>query len=697
MRVDELSVPQELRDSMRGLGITELYPPQAEAVEAGLLKGENILVATPTASGKTLLAVLAAYEAVRRGGKAMYLSPLRALTTEKAHYFARLLEPLGCKVAAVSRDYDSPEEWLKTMDIVIATYEKADSLVRHRASWLRDIGLVVIDELHLLSDPERGPRLEVAATSLMRIAPEAQRLGLSATVTNAEEVCRWLGAKPIVNDWRPVQLREYVYHAGKLYHLSDSGSTAAQEIEQHGNPLVGLTVNCVLEGGQVLVFASSRRRAEIYAESLSKSIGAIASLDRAGLRRDAERIRAEGRGLEMAELLASCVERGVGFHHAGLIHAHRSIVEGSFLERRLKVICATPTLAAGVNIPARLVLIPEPKKSTRDLTIAEYKQLAGRAGRPGFDEYGYSIIIAAGKRRALSYVRRYLGSRPEPIESHLNKRLDWGILAALSSGIAGDEDELEGFLQSTFMGTHSGVERSDVTDAVERLRRMGLIKRDALELTRIGKRVAELCVEPITAVIAQRLCEVEVDEDVALAAVASSPDVPAIQYDLPLDMMRIFSEALERLVGEAGDGEGEVIGKGIVLKFWVNEVSAERLANTYDIAPGDLLVLKESAEWVSSALAELLLVLKRPRQAHFMMELSERIRHGVKPELIRLCAIEGVGRVRARHLYNAGFRTVEDVARAPVEKIAGVHGIDRELATKIKLASRRLVEEVQEA
>lgn len=694
MRVDELPVAPSLRDAIKSAGITDLYPPQEEAVRAGLFDGESLLVASSTASGKTLLAVLAAVKALERGEKVLYLSPLRALTTEKAEYFRRLLEPLDAKVAAVSRDYDSPEEWLKKVDVIVATYEKADSLVRHRSSWLKDVGLIVIDEVHLLADPERGPRLEVAATSLMKIASKAQRLGLSATVTNHEELSRWLGARPVITRWRPVSLRECVFYDNKLYYIN-SGRVESIDVNVTGNPLIGLTLNCLLEGGQVMVYAHSRKVAESYAARAAERVGALGVLDRDGLRRDAEMIRAEGRGLEMAQRLAQCVERGVAFHHAGLMYPHRRIVEESFLARRLKVICATPTLAAGVNLPARMVIIPEVKKSVRDMSVMEYKQLAGRAGRPGYDNEGYSVIIASNKRRLNAYIKRYLMAEPEPIKSQLmGRKLSWAILASTAAGIVSSEDELHEFFKSTLLHIQNGYDWSEVQGALDFLRRIGLLKQDALELTRLGRRVAELCVDPLTAVIAKRLAVSAIDEDVALVAIACCPDLSPIQYEVPLHMIEPFTNALERLGWDAEGREMEIIGKALALKLWVSEVAEETMANVYDIAPGDLYVLRENAEWLSSSLAELLMVLGAHKAALYFMELTERIRHGVRPELVQLCAIEGVGRVRARILYNHGFKTIEDVARAPVERLAEVPKVGRDLAIKIKDGARRLLGEV---
>lgn len=694
MKVEELPIRRDVVERIRSIGIEKLYPPQVEAVNNGLLDGVSMLVTSSTASGKTLLAVLASVKAVEKGYKTLYLSPLKALTTEKAEYFKKILEPMDVRVAAVSRDYDSPEEWLRKVDVVVATYEKADSLVRHRSSFLKDVGLIVVDELHLLSDLERGPRLEVVVTSLMKLSPKAQRLGLSATVTNYDEISSWLGAKPLVTHWRPTPLRECVFYDGRLYFMN-SGKLESEEVKVSGNPLIGLTMNCILDGGQVMVYAHSRKTAESYAEKLAGRVGTLGILDRCGLRRDAEMIRAEGKGLEMAEQLARCVERGVAFHHAGLTSQHRRIVEESFLNRRLKVVCATPTLAAGVNMPARMVIIPEVKKSIRDLSVMEYKQLAGRAGRPGYDDYGYAVMIASSKRKLANYVRRYLMGEPEPVRSNLYRRLSWAVLASTSSGIVRDEEDLEDFLRSTLLYFQKGYNYESLQEVLSFLRRVGLMKSDRLELTRLGRRVAELCVDSITAVIAKKVSsQTAIDEDLALTSIACSPDISPIQYEVPLHLIEPFTESLEKLGWDAGEKEMEIVGKALALKLWINEVSEETVSNVYGIAPGDMLVLKENAEWVSSSMAEILLVLGNRSYALMFMELAERIKHGVRPELLQLCSVEDVGRVRARILYNYGFRTVEDLAKASIEKLSEVPKIGRELAYRIKNNARMLVGEV---
>ncbi|HID04585.1 MAG TPA: DEAD/DEAH box helicase, partial [Aigarchaeota archaeon] len=162
-----------------------------------------MMISTPTASGKTLIAMMTAYNHVRRGGKCLYLTPLRALAGEKLEEFRRLLKDTPYKAVASTGDYDSSDPWLANYDVIIATNEKADSLIRHGAKWIDSITLVVADEIHLLGDPDRGPTLEMTLTKLLDKRPDSQMLALSATARNAGEIAEWLGSELISMEWRP--------------------------------------------------------------------------------------------------------------------------------------------------------------------------------------------------------------------------------------------------------------------------------------------------------------------------------------------------------------------------------------------------------------------------------------------------------------------------------------------------------------
>lgn len=205
------SLPAQIKDVLAKLNITEFRPAQKKALDEGLLEGKNLLVCTPTASGKTLIAEMAAGKSIIEGkGKAVYIVPLVALANEKAKEFRKRYGHLF-KVALSVGDFDSSDPHLMDYDLIICTAEKLDSLIRHHAPWLRFVSVVIVDEVHLLNDVSRGPTLEILITLLKKILPSAQIIALSATIGNPEELAKWLDAKLVKDNWRPVPLHKGVY------------------------------------------------------------------------------------------------------------------------------------------------------------------------------------------------------------------------------------------------------------------------------------------------------------------------------------------------------------------------------------------------------------------------------------------------------------------------------------------------------
>ncbi len=197
-------------------GIVELRPSQVKSIESGLLEGKSLLVCTPTASGKTLVAELAMLKIIlEKRAKAIYIVPLKALASEKHREFKRRYGHL-VNVGVSIGDFDSSDPYLHTYDLIITTSEKLDSLLRHHAPWIRDVGVVVIDEIHLLNDYGRGPTLEILITILKQVLKKVQFIGLSATIGNEKELAEWLDANLVHDTWRPVDLHKGVYHDGTI-------------------------------------------------------------------------------------------------------------------------------------------------------------------------------------------------------------------------------------------------------------------------------------------------------------------------------------------------------------------------------------------------------------------------------------------------------------------------------------------------
>jgi helicase len=217
MHIEELRdhLPDTIYTKLDKLGFEELRPAQYKAIEQGLFEDENLVVATPTASGKTLVAELAFLNAVYHDhGKAVYVVPLRALASEKYKDFTKDHPELD--IAVSSGDLDSDDSYLRKKDVIVTTSEKCDSLIRHRAPWIDDVKVLIVDEIHLLNDVSRGPTLEVVITLLRQLVEDLQIIGLSATIGNPDELATWLDANLVEDQWRPVELKKGIYNDGDV-------------------------------------------------------------------------------------------------------------------------------------------------------------------------------------------------------------------------------------------------------------------------------------------------------------------------------------------------------------------------------------------------------------------------------------------------------------------------------------------------
>src|SRR5213594_1601776 len=516
MRLRDISLDTQVVQLLEGEGLDQLYPPQEDAIEAGVLDGKNLVLASPTASGKTLVAeVCILKQVLEKNGKAIYLAPLRALASEKFKEFQKyssIKKPSGehLRVGISTGDYDSSDPWLGRYDIIISTNEKADSLLRHRAPWMNELSLVVADEIHLLTEHERGPTLEVVLTRLTEINPDIQVLALSATVRNAEEVGQWLHAGSVTTDWRPVPLREGIYNLGQLQ-FNDGSSRIIQSGTK--TQVLDIALDVLSSGGQALIFTETRRSAVEMGRKAAIAVKSrLSKIEERSLNTIAERILSSGEKTRLGEALASQIASGAGFHHAGLTGPHRGIVESAFRDGRIKVLAATPTLAAGVNLPARTVVISsyerfEAGHGRYPISVLEYKQFCGRAGRPKYDKYGESVLIARNQDEADWLMENYVIAQPEKLWSKLavEKILRPHVLSTVAAGYAKTEEGLYEFFGRTFYAHQYGPRmiKGKIGEVLKFLAKEEMVVMEGrdLEASRFGKRVSELYIDPMSAVI----------------------------------------------------------------------------------------------------------------------------------------------------------------------------------------------------
>jgi len=751
-------VPEWLPDHLRDDGIEQLYPPQGEAVEAGVTEGENIVASIPTASGKTLIATLAMLSAVGRGGKALYIVPLRALASEKQAEFEQF-ERYGIEVGVSTGNYESAGGWLGDKDIVVATSEKVDSLVRNDAPWLDDLTCVVSDEVHLVDDGQRGPTLEVTLAKLRRLNPDLQTVALSATIGNAAELAGWLEAELVDSDWRPIDLQKGA-HYGQALHLED-GSQQRLGVKNSEKPTAAIVRDTlqddrdedgtVTEGGSTLVFVNSRRNAESAAGRLASTVRPTLNDDeRAELRRIAAEIR-DVSDTETSDDLADAVEDGAAFHHAGLARGHRELVEEAFQDRLVKVVCATPTLAAGVNTPSRRVVVRDWRRydgsagGMAPLSVLEVHQMMGRAGRPGLDPYGEAVLVANSHDELDELFERYVWADPEPVRSKLaaEPALRTHILATVASGFARSRSGLLEFLEQTLYASQtdeSGRLQRVVDDVLTYLERNGFLEVNGGELdaTSLGHTVSRLYLDPMSAAeIVDGLehwarhsgagageptadadggftTASELAEEQATSADIDPDDLSALGlYHLVSrtpDMYQLYLRSGDREEYEMAvyEREGELLGAtpsefederfedwlsafktARLLEDWASEVDEETITERYGVGPGDIRGKVETAQWLLGA-AESLANEVDSDAARAISEARIRAEHGVREELVDLAGVRGVGRKRARRLFEAGISDraeLRDAAKPVV--LAALRGREKTAENVLENAGHR--------
>src|SRR3989475_594255 len=714
VRIRELLLNPKVVTLLEGEGLDQLYPPQEDAIKAGVLDGKNLVLASPTASGKTLVAEICILKHIlERNGKAIYLAPLRALASEKFKEFQRyssIKKPSGehLRIGMSTGDYDSSDPWLGRYDIIISTNEKADSLLRHRAPWMNELSLVVADEIHLLTEHERGPTLEVVLTRLTEINPDIQMLALSATVRNADEVGQWLHAGSVTTDWRPVPLREGIYNLGQLQ-FNDGSSRIIQSGTK--TPVLDIALDVLSSGGQALIFTETRRSAVEMGRKAALAVKPrLSKIEERSLNTIAERILSSGEKTRLGEALASQIASGAGFHHAGLTGPHRGIVETAFRDGRIKVLAATPTLAAGVNLPARTVIISsyerfESGHGRYPISVLEYKQFCGRAGRPKYDKYGESVLIARNQDEADWLMENYVIAQPEKLWSKLavEKILRPHVLSTVAAGYAKTEEGLYEFFGRTFYAHQYGPRmiKGKIGEVLKFLAKEEMVVMEGrdLEASRFGKRVSELYIDPMSAVIirdglynrAKKMTDFSL-----LHLIARTPDLAPRPRPRGSELAKLGVLAAshsDEFMGEVANQFEDPIAydeflselkASLVLSDWISEFTEDQILETRKVEPGDLLRLVQGTEWLLFAAQELARLFGHKDLLANMEILRVRVSKGVKPELVKLVGLEGVGRVRARMMYSAGLKSIDDIKERSLTELTSIPTIGPSLAKRIK-------------
>ena len=718
MNISELNLPKKSIDFLLEQGYTELYPPQEDTVKAGLFDDKkSFLVSVPTASGKTLIAILAILSHIsKHKTKVVYLSPLRALASEKFEEFKKLEKlDLGrkIKVGISTGDSNSTDNKLDDADIIILTNETMDANMAFERDWIYEIGLVISDEIHLIGDSTRGPTLEMILTRLRtgflgKIPPKI--IGLSATISNSNELAEWLKCELVESEWRPVPLTEAVYSNHTIMTSQDSeyseGNLNEKRESRHTKPAIGLGLDTIENGDQCLIFTMTRKSS--VATATEAGIDVVKTLvenQRKELQKISKKILPKDNEDEtkLIKKLADTVKNGTAFHHAGLDQRCRTIIETEFRNGRIKLLTATPTLAAGVNLPARRVVIPSVQRYTQNgldkISVLEYKQMCGRAGRPQYDNEGESILIAKGS--PYDFIEHYIDGEPEPLESQIleeDSSLRIHLLSLIKTSSVFDpisKEKISKFFSHTFGGYQIDDDdnlEEKISKQLKKLKEYDMIiGEDSFKPTKFGQKVFWLRIDPKTAFDITAYLEDYVKGNKHtfgfLHMITNLPEFYpqfGITEKLEEKMEEIHDNFKHEKLYTEQKLDHDWTKSLLILHYWIDGMTYSMMSDEFNAEPGDVFQIRQNTEHLAYIIREIARFWKNQILVDELDTLRQRIRHGVPEKYLDLVKIKNIGRVRAKILHKYGFHDRVDLRKTSLEKLAEIDKIGKTIAKSIK-------------
>lgn len=640
-----------------------------------LNSGFNCVLQMPTGSGKTWLAEQAIGAVLQQGARAVYLTPLRALATELCdRWQAQFTDH---KVGVFTGDYGTNNSPLpvsfRAARLLVMTPERLDACTRawrSHWSWLPEVDLVVVDELHLLGDSRRGARLEGALSRVRRLNPFVRIVGLSATLGNRNELAEWLGGVEYGSNWRPVPLEWRFVRYGNA---GDKPQLLVQEIKRN-----------IGRGGKSLVFVQSRRRAEELSRFLQS-----------------QNLRAR-------------------HHHAGLDHTMRREVEGDFRSRKVDVLVATSTLEMGINLPVRQVVLYDVQTfdgyDFRPLSTTSVWQRVGRAGRRGLDTAGEAVLLVpAWERAAENYTRGAFESIRSPLADP--RALAEQIVAEVASGLSRTPAQLRATFKASLAAWQGML--PDVEAVIRDMRRAGMItdvpaeddaqERAVLRATRLGRIATRHLLAPASLLLFQRVLQQHAQLtffDLLLLAACSRDCEPLLPVDFEeLDalahslanersfLLQLSSVRIAESLGVDGKRLLSALKMAVVAQAWTRSPEARAVAEHSDCYPFEVERLRES---MMRLLIAMLAIFARPDEEQEALPtaidnalLRERVRAvyamlagGLDEYGVTLTLVDGIGPKTAKRLQGEGVADIEQLAQLRPAELTNVKGITARRLTK---------------
>ncbi|KAG6649379.1 hypothetical protein CIPAW_07G208100 [Carya illinoinensis] len=730
-------LPSEICSTYRKRGISKLYPWQVECLQVdGVLQRRNLVYCASTSAGKSFVAeILMLRRVISTGKMALLVLPYVSICTEKAEHLEVLLEPLGKHVRSYYGNQGGGT-LPKDTSVAVCTIEKANSLINRllEEGRLSEIGIIVIDELHMVGDPSRGYLLELMLTKLRYAAGEGnsesssgessgrssgkadpahglQIVGMSATMPNVVAVADWLQAALYQTDFRPVPLEEYIKVGNTVYSKKmDIVRTISKAADLGGKDpdhIVELCNEVVQEGHSVLIFCSSRKGCESTARHVAKFLERFSVNVRnnqsefVDITSAIDALRRCPVGLD--PILEETFPFGVAYHHAGLTVEEREVVETCYRRGLLRVLTATSTLAAGVNLPARRVIFRQPRIGRDFIDGTRYKQMAGRAGRTGIDTQGESVLIC--KPEEIKRIMGLVNETCPPLHSCLSEDVNGmthAILEVVAGGIVQTANDIHRYVRkflewnedtklysttplgrAAFGSSLCPEESLIVLDDLSRARE-GFVLASDLHLVYLVTPI-NVDVEPDWELYYERFMELSaLDQSVGNRVGVVEPFLMRMAHGAPM-RSSYQPRNLKRLQGKhenksvvtnssiLSDDQMRRVCKrfyvALILSRLVQEVPVAEVCEAFKVARGMVQALQENAGRFASMVTMFCERLGWHDLEGLVAKFQNRVSFGVRAEIVELTSIPYVKGSRARSLYKAGLRTPLAIAEASIPEI----------------------------
>ena len=667
--------------------IKEFNPAQKAVIESGYLEDKsNYIISIPTASGKTVLGILPALKTILNGGKAIYAAPLLSIQNEKVKEF-KAFEEHGIKVG----------KHPSNSDLSVMVFESFDALTRFSWNVLREVDTLIIDEFHMIGEYSRGPTLESAITRAKIINPSLRIIALSATLKNIDEIEQWLDGKTVEHNYRPVPLNKEVLDA-EMFNTKNKNDVIVKIVEK-----------AIEDNSQALSFVSTRRFTESLATYVAKKIDKKTTKEqKQKFKQVADKLLEDPKKKGSLPTttclkLAEAAEKGVVFHHAGLFNEQKEIIEDEFRKRNILMITATPSLMYGVNLPSKYVVIRDHTRWTSNgpasIPVFDYEQMSGRAGRPQYDDVGYSYLVAKTMDEAFDLEARYVNGEIELTNSKLIDNKDAiykQIIAQIASSLSKNLDDLNDFFGKTLYGFQMKNNPSmsmfaqdslnwELESALEFLLQNGIIRAtpEGLKTTDFGNLIAKSNYAVETAVkIKEYVSTMEkLNPAEMIYALAETPDLPLISFKgrKSKDPVRDKLSECGLFAVDIGNPEATAVS----LIEWIDERNEYEIENAYNVYSASTRRSAYEASRLVKFAKNTLEVLGNYSNLKDMDYLSARLYYGVKEDIIPLVVgVKRLGRKRARLLMKTFGDNLSEASEKDLQK---VEGIGPKLAGKVKI------------